>query len=177
VLRHYDRARRPKKAKRTTKRDWKEIRQQQFQRQFGRRLETTLKCRRCTGPVSEYMFACPWCGDGRKVLREETSFPASCPRCNRGTKLDWAYCAWCYGPGFDDVSSRTFSDRRYVAHCRNPKCERTDLMPFMRYCPWCRTKVRQKWKIAGSNDTCGKCGWGVLREFWMHCPWCTAGLT
>jgi serine/threonine-protein kinase len=177
VLRHYDRARRPKKAKRTTKRDWKEIRQQQFQRQFGRRLETTLKCRRCTGPVSEYMFACPWCGDGRKVFREETSFPASCPRCNRGTKLDWAYCAWCYGPGFDDVSSRTFTDRRYVAHCRNSKCERTDLMPFMRYCPWCRTKVRQKWKIAGSNDTCGKCGWGVLREFWMHCPWCTATLT
>jgi hypothetical protein len=122
-------------------------------------------------------IACPWCGDGRKVLREETSFPASCPRCNRGTKLDWAYCPWCYGPGFDDLASRTYTDRRYVAHCRNPKCDRADLMPFMRYCPWCRTKVRQKWKITGSADTCGNCGWGVLREFWMHCPWCTANLT
>jgi serine/threonine protein kinase len=177
VLRHYDRARRPKKAKRTTKRDWKEIRQQQFQRQFGRLLETNLKCNRCAGPVSEYMLACPWCGDNRKVLRDETSFPVACPRCHRGTKLDWAYCPWCYGPGFDDVSTRQFTDRRYVAHCRNPKCDRGDLMPFMRYCPWCRTKVRKEWKIAGSNDTCGKCGWGVLREFWMHCPWCAAGLT
>ena len=52
------------------------------------------------------MLACPWCGDDRKVLRDETSFPASCPRCNRGTKLDWAYCPWCYGPGFEDVSER-----------------------------------------------------------------------
>jgi hypothetical protein len=177
VLRHYDRARRPKKTKRTTKRDWKEIRQQQFQRQFGRLLETNFKCHRCAGPVSEYMLGCPWCGDSRKVFRDETSFPAACPRCNRGTKLDWAYCPWCYGPGFTDVSTRQFTDRRYVAHCPNPKCDRGDLMPFMRYCPWCRTKVRKAWKIPGSSDTCGKCGWGVLREFWTHCPWCTANLT
>ncbi len=177
VLRYYDRNRRPKKIKRTTRRDWKEIRQQQFLRQFGKQLETNLECKKCAGPVSEYMLACPWCGDGRKVLREETSFPTACSRCHRGTKLDWEYCAWCYGPGFEEVSTRRYTDRRYVAHCPNRKCERKDLMPFMRYCPWCHTKVRQKWKIAGSADTCGKCGWGVLREYWMHCPWCTAGLT
>ena len=52
------------------------------------------------------MLACPWCGDDRKVLREETTFPAVCPRCNRGTKLDWDYCPWCYGPGFEDTSDR-----------------------------------------------------------------------
>ena len=176
VLRYYDRVRRPKRVKRTTKRDWKEIRQQQFTRQFGKQLETSLTCNKCTGPVSEYMLACPWCGDGRKVLREETSFPAACPRCHRGVKLDWEYCPWCYGPGFEEVSTRRYTDRRYEGHCQNRKCDRKDLMPFMRYCPWCHTKVRQKWKIAGSSDTCGKCGCGVLREFWMHCPWCTASL-
>src|SRR4029079_6210542 len=41
VLRHYDRARRPKKVKRTTKRDWKEIRQQQILSECGRQVATT----------------------------------------------------------------------------------------------------------------------------------------
>jgi serine/threonine-protein kinase len=167
---------RRKKTKPATQRHWKEIRQQQFLRRFGRALETTLACGRCNGPVSEAMFACPWCGTGRKVLREETSFPSCCPRCQRGAKLDWSYCAWCYGPGFEDVSERQYSDRRYVARCRNPRCDRGDLMPFMRYCPWCHTKVRQAWKIAGSDETCDRCGWGVVRDFWSHCPWCAAGL-
>jgi serine/threonine-protein kinase len=168
--------RRPKKSKRTTQRHWKQIRQQQFQRQFGRLLETNFQCGRCNGPISEFMQACPWCGEQHDVFRGETSFPACCPRCHRGTKLDWHYCAWCYGPGFDDLAERKYSDRRYEGRCRNPKCDRQDLMPFMRYCPWCRTKVRQAWKIPGSSDTCGKCGWGVLREFWSHCPWCAAEL-
>jgi serine/threonine-protein kinase len=176
VLRLGARRKRAKTKKSTTKRHWKEIRQQQFQRQFGRQLESIFKCDRCDGPVSEYMRACPWCGTGRKVLHEETSFPASCPRCNRGTKLDWLFCPWCYGPGFEDVAERWYTDRRYTARCRNARCHRKDLMPFMRYCPWCHTKVRQAWKIAGSPDTCGKCGWGVVREFWMHCPWCAAEL-
>ena len=72
--------------------------------------------------------------------------------------------------------SAQYTDRRYVGRCRNAKCDRKDLMPFMRYCPWCHTKVRQAWKIAGSKDTCRKCGWGVLRDFWTHCPWCAAAL-
>jgi len=177
VLSHYTRNRRPKKTKRTTRRDWKEIRQKQFLQQFGRQLETHLKCAKCAAPVSEFMLACPWCGDARKKLREETSFPAACPRCNRGTKLDWEYCPWCYGPGFEDASEREYTDRRYEGHCRNAKCDRKDLMPFMRYCPWCHTKTKQAWKIHGSKDTCGKCGWGVIRDFWPHCPWCAANLT
>src|SRR5262245_31355158 len=119
VLRHHAHGRRRKKAKTTTRRHWKEIRQQQFQREFGRVLETHLKCTRCDGPVSEFMQACPWCGTGRKVLPDETTFPAACPRCNRGTKLDWHFCAWCYGPGFEDVSSRQYADRRYTSRCRN----------------------------------------------------------
>jgi serine/threonine-protein kinase len=174
VLRWGVRRKRARKTKPTTKRHWKEIRQQQFQQQFGRQLETVFQCGRCDGPVAEAMQACPWCGTGRKILRDQTSYPASCPRCNRGTKLDWLFCPWCYGPGFEDVSQREYSDKRYTARCRNSKCERKELMPFMRYCPWCHIKLRQAWKIAGSSDTCRKCGWGVVREFWMHCPWCAA---
>jgi hypothetical protein len=122
------------------------------------------------------MHACPWCGAARKVVDTATTFPTTCPRCDRGVKLDWDYCPWCFGAGFEPVTERRFSDRRYVGRCRNLKCERKDLMPFMRYCPWCRTKVRQNWKIAGSTHTCRKCGWGVLRDFWTHCPWCAARL-
>jgi serine/threonine-protein kinase len=176
VLRYREQRQRRRKTRPSTRRHWKEIRQQQFMRQFGRQLETHFQCGRCAGPVSEYMLACPSCGAGRKVLRDETTFPSCCPRCERGAKLDWRYCAWCYGPGFDDVADRHYSDRRYTAHCRNPRCDRGELMPFMRYCPWCRTKVRQPWKIAGSSDTCSKCEWGVVRDFWTHCPWCAAGL-
>jgi serine/threonine-protein kinase len=165
-----------RKSKATTKRDWKEIRQQQFLKLYGRLLATKFPCGKCGGPVSEAMHGCPWCGVHRKVFRETTDFPAQCPRCSRGIKLDWHYCAWCYGPGFELVSDREYSDRRYTARCPNRKCERKKLMPFMRYCPWCHTKVRQKWKIEGSTDSCGKCGWGVLREFWSHCPWCTTKL-
>ncbi len=176
VLRYRVQRRQRRKTKPSTRRHWKEIRQQQFLRQFGRQLETNYQCGRCAGPLSEAMLACPWCGAGRKVLRDETTFPSCCPRCERGAKLDWRYCAWCYGPGFEDVADRRYSDRRYTARCRNPRCDRGELMPFMRYCPWCRTKVRQPWKIAGSSDTCSKCDWGVVRDFWTHCPWCAAGL-
>ncbi|MCC7474977.1 MAG: protein kinase [Pirellulales bacterium] len=176
VLRFYQRTKRPKTIKRTTKRDWKAIRLQQFERQFGRSLETQFSCRQCGGPVSETMVACPWCGDDRSVLREESAFPAVCPRCNRGTKLDWEYCPWCYGPGFSDATERPYTDRRYEGECRNAQCKRKVLMPFMRYCPWCHTKVRTPWKIEGSKECCGKCGWGVLSEFWTHCPWCASQL-
>jgi len=176
AIRHVASRGRSRRATRPTKRHWKEIRQQQFVRQFGRALEARLTCGRCDGPVSEFMHACPWCGISRKVLRDATTFPACCPRCHRGMKLDWRYCPWCYGAGFEPATDRHYSDRRYVARCRNARCDRKDLMPFMRYCPWCRTKVRQKWKIAGSTHTCRKCGWGVLRDFWMHCPWCAATL-
>jgi hypothetical protein len=50
------------------------------------------------------------------------------------------------------------------------------LMPFMRYCPWCRRKVRRRWKVPGSSETCDSCGWGVLKAFWDYCPWCGKAL-
>jgi hypothetical protein len=92
-------------------------------------------------------------------------------------KLDWSYCPWCYGAGFEPASRREHTDKRYAARCANPKCARKDLMPFMRYCPWCRTKVRRPWPIPGSKEKCSRCSWGVLREFWDFCPWCDKRLS
>ncbi len=152
--------------------DWRALRYRQFQKLYGKTLQTHYKCSQCTGPVSETMVSCPWCGVDRRVHHDGTKFPASCPRCCRGLKLDWPNCPWCYGAGFEISTTREFSDVRYSAQCGNPKCTRRQLMPFMRYCPWCRRKVRQKWRIEGTKEKCGRCGWGFLPEFWKFCPWC-----
>jgi len=169
-------ARRRRRKNNGAARDWKEVRRKQFQRAFGRELETRHACRRCKGPVSEAMRHCPWCGVARKTIRDETRFPARCPRCGRGVKADWKYCAWCYGRGFDDVSAREYPDRRYNGRCSSPGCTRRVLMPFMRYCPWCRRAVQRKWKIPGSSHKCPSCKWGVLPAYWSHCPWCGRSL-
>ena len=154
------------------KRDWQTVRRRQFQRQFGQLLETTYACTMCRGPVSEAMQYCPWCRAERKIHRDETRFPLQCPRCQRGLKRDWIYCPWCFGTGFDVPTTRQYSDRRYTARCTNPRCPRQQLMPFMRYCPWCRRKVRRRWMVPESDDRCASCGWGVAKAFWSYCPWC-----
>ena len=156
----------------SARRDWKEVRRQQFQRDFGRQLQTRFACGKCGGPVSEAMFACPWCGQERAVHRGQTQFPAQCPRCRRGMKLDWSYCPWCYGPGFEPHTTRSYTDVRYQARCTSPRCRRKLLMPFMRYCPWCHAKVRRRWLISGHTDKCSCCGWGILPSYWQYCPWC-----
>jgi serine/threonine-protein kinase len=152
--------------------NWKTLRVREFKRRFGKLLETRHDCARCGGPVSEAMTACPWCAAPRKVHRDGTRFPAHCPRCRRGVKLDWKFCPWCFGPGIGPLSDREFSDVRYEARCSNPGCSRKELMPFMRYCPWCRRKVKRRWKIEGTGERCGRCGWGALHEYWEACPWC-----
>lgn len=157
--------------------DWRRLRFRQFQRQYGRELRTRYPCRKCGGPVSEAMSGCPWCGAEREKHSGETEFPQRCMRCKRGAKLDWKYCAWCFGPGRDNPSAREYSDVRYSARCAHPGCSRKLLMPFMRYCPWCRRKPRQNWKISGSSDRCERCRWGVASEFWSYCPWCGKALT
>ncbi len=157
-------------------RDWQDVRRRQFLRTYGAVLETNAVCRKCEGPVAESMTTCPWCGVARESIREATRFPAMCPRCGRGLKLDWVYCPWCYGPGFEPQTSRQYTDVRYQARCPGENCTRRSLMPFMRYCPWCHRKVRKKWKIPGVSETCAACGWGVLREFWSYCPWCGKAL-
>ena len=118
------------------------------------------------------MTHCPWCATSRKIHNEETRFPIHCPRCNRGLKRDWKYCPWCYGAGFDDVATRKYTDTRYNSRCANSRCTRKVLMPFMRYCPWCRTKVKRDWQLKGNRHRCPSCRWGVLPSYWVACPWC-----
>jgi hypothetical protein len=153
-------------------RDWKTVRQRQFVRAYRGALALRGSCRRCGGPTSERMQACPWCGASRSNHRGETRYPARCPRCGRGRKLDWRFCPWCYGPAFRRVSSREYTDRAYTGRCGNSRCSRKLLMPFMRYCPWCHRKVQRPWRIADSKHRCGRCGWGVLPDYWSFCAWC-----
>jgi len=152
--------------------DWSRMRQREFTRNHRGAFRLNAKCARCGGPVSEEMQACPWCGSARRRHRGPTSFPARCSRCGRGRKLDWRYCAWCFGPGFREVADREYSDVRYEGRCANPACSRRLLMPFMRYCPWCRTKVRRAWKPAGATGRCPHCRCGVFADYWDSCPWC-----
>jgi serine/threonine-protein kinase len=152
--------------------DWGRLRQRQFVRAYGRRLQLDGECGRCKGPVSEAMRSCPWCGHALTRWRGETRHPARCGRCGRGRKPDWRYCPWCYGPAFRRVSARRYADRSYTEKCGNPRCERRVLLPFARYCPWCRRRPRRRFPLPGSEARCGRCGWGVHRDLFAFCPWC-----
>lgn len=168
-------ARRQKRAKARNGRrqgsSWRQMQWREFQKQFRGVLQTHHHCRRCEGPVAESMQACPWCGFDNPARGSESKMASSCPRCERGVKNDWDYCAWCYGPGFVEETSRHYPDKRYTARCSNERC-RGLLMPFMRYCPWCRMKVRRPWKLKGSRHSCSACNWGIARDFWNYCAWC-----
>ena len=150
---------------------WRQVRWREFQRQFRKSLDTRHSCRRCEGPVAESMQCCPWCGFDHPSRGAESRLSSSCPRCERGAKIDWHYCAWCYGPGFVEETSRRYSDKRYSSKCANSRC-RGPLMPFMRYCPWCRKKVRKPWRLPGTRKTCKACSWGIAHEYWNYCAWC-----
>jgi serine/threonine-protein kinase len=150
---------------------WRALQWREFQRTYRKVLDTRQHCRRCEGPVSESMQYCPWCGFDHPSRGSESLMPSTCPRCERGVKNDWDYCAWCYGPGFVEEATRHYPDKRYMARCSNKRC-RGQLMPFMRYCPWCRLKVRKPWKLSGSRHSCRACNWGIAREFWNYCAWC-----
>jgi hypothetical protein len=155
--------------------DWRNIRRRQFLSRYRQLLALEHECLSCKAPTSQFMRYCPGCGRAQKRLRDQSSFPANCPSCGRGCKLDWRYCAHCYGPAFTDVADRSYSDRRYTHRCLHADC-RGRLMAFMHYCPWCHRKIQQRWRIVGLTDRCHKCGWGVLSDYWQRCPWCSARL-
>lgn len=169
-----NRSRKKKRGVAQSTKAWREVKLREFRRLFGKTLETRYECPKCEGPVSEAMLFCPWCAKKQTKLAGETKLPDVCRRCERGMKKDWTYCAYCYGPGYEIEDTREYSDRRYSAKCSNKSCPRKDLWPFMQYCPWCRTKVRKKWKIpnADRHVGCKRCGWGILPMFWSNCPWC-----
>lgn len=150
---------------------WKSARFREFARAY-RTLRPHRPCPGCDGPIHESMRFCPWCDRDFRKLRVETRFPARCPRCERGVKLDWRYCAWCYGPEIGPADERTYSDRAYAGRCRNPSCERKELLPFSRYCPWCQEKVQRVWSLRARGRRCPRCAHGIAGEFWDHCAWC-----
>jgi hypothetical protein len=155
----------------TRPRDWKTIRVRQFRRKFSKYLRLTQACEHCKNPVDERMQTCPWCGMNPMAIAGDTEFPAQCPRCDKGVKLDWSYCAWCRGPKIGPLSRRSFTDRRYTAKCASSGCGRP-LMPFMRYCPWCRAKVKRRWKMGKEAKPCPKCEQPTAPQFWSWCAWC-----
>ncbi|RMG96804.1 MAG: hypothetical protein D6705_10360 [Deltaproteobacteria bacterium] len=163
-------------AKRTTRdtagRDWRKVRAQQYRRVVAGALRHDDDCPACGEPFDERMTHCPFCGIHRPYYDGPTSFPARCDRCGRGVKLDWKFCAHCYGGSIGPASTRTYTDRRYVGRCASPTCTRRVLVPFSRYCPWCRTKVRRAWRLPRCHARCPKCGWGVAAGFWSHCGFC-----
>ena len=150
---------------------WRVQKWREFQRKFRKALGSSHQCRHCEGPVAESMQACPWCGFDNPARGVDSAMPSTCPRCERGVKNDWDYCPWCYGAGFVEEATRRYPDKRYVAKCSNQSC-RGLLIPFMRYCPWCRTKVRRPWKLEGSKHSCKACKWGIAKDFWNFCAWC-----
>lgn len=160
--------------RRTKGADLDQIRFKLFLQRFGKELGARFKCKNCRGPVSEAMLACPWCGRRRRAHPDASALPGTCRRCGRGRKLDWRFCAWCFGPAFKTVADRSYSDRRYAGACS--ACRKHVLMPFTSYCPLCRTKVRRKWAIRRAEKRCPRCRWSVLPEFWKSCPWCAKTL-
>ena len=158
-----------KSSRRSTGSAWRQLKLREFSRRYGTQLGCHDECSRCAGPLAETFRVCPWCGKDHAHYRGTPDFPLQCTRCGRGSKIDWRYCAWCYGVGEEPETARRYSDRRYVAHCT--RCS-GDLMPFMKYCPWCRIKVKRKWPLEGSRQRCRSCGWGTTREFWDFCAWC-----
>lgn len=178
MLQAFQRARargsRPRrKSTEATRPDWKRVRRQAFLRGAGRGLGPWHDCGACGEPVSESMRACPWCGKARPKHSGETRSPASCPRCKRGVKLDWTWCAWCWGGKIGPLEERRYSDRRYEGSCQS--C-REPLLPFMAYCPWCHAKVKRVWPLPAGGDACPHCRCGVASEAWSTCPWCKKSL-
>jgi hypothetical protein len=155
-------------------RDWRSVRLRQLRLMLSGRLSLSHRCGACQQPVDERMRVCPWCGVDPLVPAGPPSYPARCPRCERGVKLDWSYCAWCHGPKIGPRSSRRFTDQRYASACGSCGGK---LIPFSRYCPWCRVRLRIRWPLAKTARRCGKCEQPVLPGFWAHCPWCGDALS
>lgn len=154
---------------------WREYRQREFELRFGRRLLLDYRCNRCSGPMSEFMMACPWCGYRANSFFGIGTFPNACAQCERGVHDDWRFCPWCYGAGFRTVSDVPSSDPRYGGRCPNPRCRETRLLPHMRHCPWCNARLRP-WRSRLFAPRCAGCKATVAGEYWDHCAWCARSL-
>jgi hypothetical protein len=152
---------------------WQEYRQREFEQRFGRRLALDFRCNRCAGPISEFMLTCPWCGYTGNSFFGISSLPSVCAHCEHGVHEDWRFCAWCYGPGFRNVSRTASRDPRYGGRC--PKCHETRLLPHMHHCPWCNARLRP-WRSHVLPGLCPGCKASVTAHYWELCPWCGKSL-
>jgi serine/threonine-protein kinase len=160
-----------RRSRKATGKDWRAVRIGEFRRAYRGALSLRGSCGKCSGPLSERMAWCPWCGVQVKAWEGGSRFPLRCRRCGRGMKKDWRFCPSCYGPSYE-TDGRSYSDVRYTARCSAKRCSRRLLMPFLRYCPWCNAKVRRRWPLSEKAGKCRRCGWGVAGEFWSFCAWC-----
>ncbi|MDP2599390.1 MAG: serine/threonine-protein kinase [Deltaproteobacteria bacterium] len=154
---------------------WRDYKVKTFVQQNRAKLRLDFLCRKCEQPISEFMRACPWCGDAKNNFRKITTFPASCDRCHHGTHLDWHFCPWCYRERFKKIKPFPSKDKRYTEHCTNPRC-RKPMIPFMSYCPYCHKKVAKAWRHPSLPDRCPSCRWGVAKDYWEFCAWCALKL-
>lgn len=159
----------PATEKRQRRLGWRAYRMLEFEKRHERRLQLEFRCNRCSGPISEYMRACPWCGWDKNSFAGLTRFPSVCVSCERGVHDDWRYCPWCYGAGFDRVSPIPSHDRQYGGRCS--RCGEKRLLAHMRFCPWCNARLRP-WRCAHLADRCPSCRHSVSRDYWDFCAWC-----
>ncbi len=153
---------------------WRKAREREYLRLLGRGLGRHRPCAACGGPVTESMSWCPWCRRDRRRLppREAPSRGPACPRCRRALKGSWRFCAWCWGGAVGPVHDRPSRDRRLVRACPERSCEPGSTLPFSRYCPHCRRRIRRPWPLPGSRRRCRSCGQGLAADHWEWCAWC-----
>ncbi len=152
---------------------WQKMRRGAFLKRYGKVVPVVFRCVNCGEPIAESMLLCPWCGSDRNRFDANTLFSHICTRCHRGVLPEWPFCPWCYGPGFSSPAAGRTPGVRYHARCKHCNGK---LMRFMRYCPWCRRKVRRPWQVRPFPETCTGCGWSVDTTFWNYCPWCKQNL-
>jgi serine/threonine-protein kinase len=148
---------------------WREYRLREFEKRYAKHLQLDFRCHRCAGPISEFMATCPWCGYKRNSFDGITRFPSVCVRCEHGVHDDWVYCAWCYGASFGTVSSIPSRDTRYSGRCSH--CGERRLLPHMKLCPWCNSRLRP-WRSHLLTERCASCQNSVAGDYWDFCAWC-----
>ena len=150
---------------------WRKYREYEFSAKFANLLDMKFKCGKCSGPMSEFMMHCPWCGTDKNSFKGLTVFPAVCVRCEHGVKDEWDYCPWCYRKRFTWADVWLTRDKRYVKNCPNQRCGERKIMRWMRYCPWCHVKLRPC-ILRQLDGRCKKCKWSIAADYWDYCAWC-----
>lgn len=150
---------------------WRAARAIEFKRAVKKELGAIGECNSCKGPIAEAMLHCPWCSESIQCYEGPSLLARRCPRCNRGVKSDWAYCAYCHGAKINAEPSGWRLDKRYVRRCAG--CGEKSLLPGARYCPACRARAKPTKLTTEDASNCLRCGTSVLATSWDYCPACS----